>query len=140
MIAEDEAARAQPSSASAPALGAAPVVSAPSKKAPADEDADEEMWDAVMADFPDEPYVPPERQPTDSAPKPSVRAADEDEEMWDIVREMEEAEAASKTVTTVADAPPSDAVPPGADGAAGLVGVDPTKKATNDEGWDEMYA
>ncbi|PIL24026.1 hypothetical protein GSI_13777 [Ganoderma sinense ZZ0214-1] len=123
MIAEDEAARAQGSSA---AGSSGPPAPAHSKGAPADED--EEMWDAVMADFPDEPYVPLKRQP--SAPKPSVQAADADEEMWDIVREMEEAEAAAKT--TVPDTPASE--------GAGLVGVDPTRKATNDEGWDEMYA
>ncbi|KAI1795848.1 Swi3-domain-containing protein [Ganoderma leucocontextum] len=132
MIAEDEAARAHPSTTSD---GSGPAAPAPSKSSPADED--EEMWDAVMADFPDEPYAPPERQP--SALKPSVQAADEDEEMWDIVREME-AEAAAKT--TASSAPASEGAPMlPAEGVAALrVGVDLTKKATNDEGWDEMYA
>ena len=108
------------------------------KSAPADDD-DEEMWDAVMADFPDEPYVPPERQPAAvSQAKPSVQAADEDEDMWDIVREMEAESAAKATAGAHPPGPPSE-MPP-SDGTSGLAGVDPTRRASNDEGWDEMYA
>ncbi|TBU65789.1 Swi3-domain-containing protein [Dichomitus squalens] len=130
MIAEDEAARAR-----------APIDTSSRPQptgAPAAADEDEEMWDAVMADFPDEPYVPPDRQPRAPAAKPPVRAQaaheGEDEDMWDIVREME-AEAAAKVA---AGDPPSDGPPSG--GTTGLAGVDPTRPASNDEGWDEMYA
>ncbi|KAM5532058.1 hypothetical protein V8D89_014309 [Ganoderma adspersum] len=137
MIAEDEAARAaQAPSTSGGAGPPAPAPAAP-KSAPVDED--EEMWDAVMADFPDEPFVPPERQPNPQ--EPSTQTADEDEEMWDIVREMEEAEATTKTTSRLGASPSegSGSAPPAGE-TAGLVGVDPTRKATNDDGWDEMYA
>ena len=135
MIAEDEVARAHASSTS----GGSSILSAPVQSmTPADED--EEMWDAVMTDFPDEPYVPLERQP--GAPKSSAQVADEDE-MWNIVREMEaEAEAAAKSTTSGAPASNSmsTAVQLQAEGEAGMGGVDPTRKATKEEGWDEMYA
>ena len=101
-------------------------------------DEEEEMWDAVMAEFPDEPFVPPERQL--NAQKPSTQAADEDEEMWDIVREMEEAEAATKTSGPGASPAEGSGSAPPAGETASLVGVDPARKATNDDGWDEMYA
>lgn len=149
MIAEDEALRARESgsgvSAAPQTAGTTSLTSSAHKSkmnsAPTDED--EEMWDA-MGDFNDEPFVPPDRVPP--AHKPTTPAGDEDEDMWDIVREMEaDAQAntasssnatASKTVEGTATARDSSPVT----GPAGLVGADPTRPASNDEGWDEMYA
>ncbi|KAI0362139.1 Swi3-domain-containing protein [Trametes cingulata] len=166
MIREDEQARAQAASSftsrgGAPAQGTygAPRSSAVGATA-AEADEDEAMWDAVMDDFPDEPYVPPARpEPSVPAPPPAPATRsggggveeDMDEDMWDMVREMD--------MDAPAPAIPKAAPPPqpeqaaardgGGEGtetgeggvpAGALVGVDPSRKATNDEGWDEMYA
>ncbi|KAL6300563.1 replication fork protection component Swi3-domain-containing protein [Sparassis latifolia] len=91
-------------------------------------DEDEAMWDELGA-FADEPALPPQS----SSPAP-VQAPDDDEEMWDIVREME-AEAAAQHAqgsgAPVRNATPSDASPSQ---------LQDSRQATNEEGWDEMYA
>ncbi|OSC97139.1 Swi3-domain-containing protein [Trametes coccinea BRFM310] len=149
MIQEEEAARAReaPSSAttSHPAPQSAygvPRKSAASAAGDRDGNADEDMWDAFMDDVPDEPYVPPTRQPAGA----STAQDDIDEDMWDMMREMDESApsvppakppnpAPAEPVTVSA----SDGMQPSAEGAD-AVSVDPPPKATNDEGWDEMYA
>ena len=135
MIREDEESRAQASTSTSRAPNA-PVPGLSSNL-----DDEEAMWDAVMGDFPDEPFVPQDRPPAAQI-KVLPPPVDEDEEMWDMVREMEmEAERASsgaKAPTSVAA--PATSGEASQAGANGLVGQDPTRKATNDEGWDEMYA
>ncbi|KAI0721057.1 replication fork protection component Swi3-domain-containing protein [Cerioporus squamosus] len=143
MIREEETAQASGPSivptASAPAPRPAPAASV---SAPVDED--EAMWDA-RDDFPEQPYVPPDREQGAQKPSTAASTMDEDEDMWDMIREVEqEREAAEKAVAPA----PSATEPPEGTGAsaepitgpAGIVGVDPTRPATNDEGWDEMYA
>ncbi|KAI0374928.1 Swi3-domain-containing protein [Pilatotrama ljubarskyi] len=164
MIREDEAARAQAASTSTSGGGAqargtygAPRDAAPSA---AEVDEDEAMWDAVMDDFPDEPYVPSSR-PHEPAPVPAAGQRsggggggggveeDMDEDMWDMVREMDTDAPSVPVPKPAAPSAPAPAAGPGAaqTGGAGeasggltLAGVDPSRKATNDEGWDEMYA
>ncbi|KAI0780895.1 replication fork protection component Swi3-domain-containing protein [Trametes elegans] len=154
MIREEEHTRAQPAASSSSRPPPTAVYGAPRPAASEPADEDEAMWDA-MDDFPDGPYVPPER-PQPPAPPPASSsgggAADEDmdEDMWDMVREMEAEEATTeKQDTTTRPVPPSvptdsqeSAKPAGpAEGSSGgLTGADPTRKATNDDGWDEMYA
>ncbi|KAI0647088.1 replication fork protection component Swi3-domain-containing protein [Trametes meyenii] len=151
MLREEEAARTQAASSSVAPVKA--TYGAPRGAAAGDED--EEMWDAVMGDFPDEPYIPPAplRPPQPTAGKSGGGGGveeDMDEDMWDMVREMEDD---GETYTTAAKptAPAAAPVPasaperdnePTVEGteAAGGSGVDPSRKATNDEGWDEMYA
>lgn len=97
-------------------------------------DEDEAMWAQLDADFDDlttpslqatsKPFVPP--------PPPA-----EDEDMWDIVREMEMEEVTNNAKTTrSAHPPPEESMTP----VAEMRGTTPVRKATNDEGWDEMYA
>ncbi len=92
-------------------------------------DEDEAMWAQLGVDL-----AELSNQPTHSTSKPSlpqVPAVDEDEEMWDVVREMEMEDAATGTSGSHTDAR----------GSIGSVGdVVNTSRATNDEGWDEMYA
>ncbi|KAI0807552.1 replication fork protection component Swi3-domain-containing protein [Fomes fomentarius] len=151
MIAEDEALQARESGNGASALPPTSGTTSPTSSAnktktnSAPMDEDEEMWDA-MGDFNDEPFVPPDHVPP--AHKPTTPAVDEDEDMWDIVREME-AEADAETNTTSSSTATASKPVEGIDaardsspvtGPAGLVGADPTRPASNDEGWDEMYA
>ena len=129
MIREDEQSRAQASTNAAASLkttssGPAPVSNI---------DEDEAMWDA-LDDLPNEPFVP--------KPAPT-HSMDEDEDMWDMMREMEmEAEAAAKASNPLPlpSSSTNDMSAQPAPGPGGLVGQDPTRKASNDEGWDEMYA
>ncbi|OJT04317.1 Chromosome segregation in meiosis protein 3 [Trametes pubescens] len=150
MIREDEAVRMQGPPAPGPAPQATYGVPRGGPGAAEDEDEDAAMWDAVMDDLPDEPYVPPARQP--SGPSASGGGGggggmdeDMDEDMWDMVREME----AEPTVTTAAPAAPapsaSAAVAEAVEGQSQTGSSMPEEqgepsKATNDEGWDEMYA
>lgn len=100
------------------------------------------MWDA-MDDFSEEPYVPRDQGQASKNPTASAPAVDEDEDMWDMFREVEqERETAEKNVdpTSSATADSSGSTADPVTGPAGMVGVDPTRPATNDEGWDEMYA
>ena len=69
---------------------------------------------------------------------------DEDEDMWDVVREMEQEQAAQPaTKPTARSVEQSDvtAAPAGAtDGRESSATQEAgEQKATNDEGWDEMY-
>ncbi|KAI0670345.1 replication fork protection component Swi3-domain-containing protein [Trametes maxima] len=145
---EEEAARAQAASSSTVPSAAKTTYGAP-RGAMAD-DEDEEMWDAVMGDFPDEPYVPPDPP---HPPQPALGKSaggggvdeDIDEDMWDMVREMEMemeggGEAYTPTAKQTTSAAPPDPLAVVGTGPASVGGVDPTRKATNDEGWDEMYA
>ncbi|RPD66172.1 Swi3-domain-containing protein [Lentinus tigrinus ALCF2SS1-7] len=143
MIREEEVAQTQgpsgPSTTSAPAPRRAPAATS---NTPMDED--EAMWDA-MDDFPAEPYVPPDREQAVKKPTAPAPPMDEDEDMWDMIREVEqEREAVEKAAppTSNAAGPPEGAGAPTepVTGPFGIVGVDPTRPATNDEGWDEMYA
>ena len=146
MIAEDEAARAQDAATSAQS-GSGPVAQASVSRPAANcapNDEDEEMWDAVD-DFPDEPFIPSHRPAATNKPA-APSTADEDEDMWDVVREMEadadaraKADGATSTTTATTRAEGDRASSP-VTGPSGLVGVDPTRPASNDEGWDEMYA
>ena len=145
MIREEEAAQAHgPSTASAVSASAPVSRPAPSSTSNAPMDEDEAMWDA-MDDFSEEPYVPRDQGQASKNLTASAPAVDEDEDMWDMIREVEqERETAEKNVS-----PPPGATGPPADsgstaelinGPTGMVGVDPTRPATNDEGGDEMYA
>ncbi|KAH9856920.1 replication fork protection component Swi3-domain-containing protein [Lenzites betulinus] len=154
MIREDEAVRlagpppgtfdAAPAAAGASRYGV-PAKPGAGSGAAGDEEEDAAMWDAVMDDFPDEPYVAPARQ---AQPPPPQEDEDMDEDMWDVVREMEAAPAPAETASAAPPAVPvesgggeAELVEPGSSSSAGaVVGVDPSRKATNDEGWDEMYA
>ncbi len=149
MIREDEAVRMQGPPAPRPPPQSTYGVPRGGPGA-AEEDEDAAMWDAVMDDLPDEPYVPPARQP--SGPSASGGGGggggmdeDMDEDMWDMVREME----AEPTVTAAATAAPAPSV--SAATAEAVEGQSQAgssvpeeqgepRKATNDEGWDEMYA
>ncbi|KAI8998607.1 replication fork protection component Swi3-domain-containing protein [Trametes punicea] len=163
MIREEEAAHAQRAVPSASAATNAPTAAyGTSREKPTSTpaDQDEAMWDTFMDDVPDEPYVPPERQQVIGVPQTSTdsgRAMDEDvdEDIWDMMREMEE-QAASAPVPNQTDPsqqqspepapqasghaglPGSSA--PAAEGTGSVAGADSSRKATNDEGWDEMYA
>ncbi|KAI0636935.1 replication fork protection component Swi3-domain-containing protein [Trametes polyzona] len=159
MIREDEDRRA---AAAAPRPAPQATYGAPrGGTTSAGDDEDAAMWDAVMDDFPDEPYVPPERQPQPAAPNQAAHSGggaeeDMDEDMWDMVREMEAESAPPQAGSSAGGKATAAALPSGpSDGgesggqsaeqaptseASTLVGVDPTRPATNDEGWDEMYA
>ncbi|KAI0831341.1 replication fork protection component Swi3-domain-containing protein [Trametes gibbosa] len=168
MIREDEAVRAAaPAPATTQMTAAAAAATStsrygvPKDGAGADDDEDAAMWDAVMDDFPAEPYVPPQPRPQPPATGVTAGAAAEDEmdeDMWDVVREMEAEPAAGLTGTAASlpsagsggagGSPPEPGPseeeeeeagsPAGA--AASVAGVDPSRKASNAEGWDEMYA
>lgn len=143
MIREDEAVRMQGPPAPAPRPTPQAIYGVPRGGA-ADEDEDAAMWDAVMDDLPDEPYVPPVRQP--SGPSTSGGGGmdeDMDEDMWDMVREME----AKPTATAAVPAAPAPSAPTAGEGhGQSQTGASipeeqgEPRKATNDEGWDEMYA
>ncbi|KAL1944469.1 hypothetical protein VTO73DRAFT_2899 [Trametes versicolor] len=144
MIREDEAVRMQGPPAPAPRPPPQATYGVPRGGA-AEEDEDAAMWDAVMDDLPDEPYVPPTRQPSGPSNSGGGGGMDEDmdEDMWDMVREME----AEPTATTVAPTAPALFAPAtgaGEDqpqtGASIFEELGEPRKATNDEGWDEMYA
>ncbi|TFK92093.1 Swi3-domain-containing protein [Polyporus arcularius HHB13444] len=147
MIREEEAATAQydqqgPSTTSTASVPAPRPAPAPTSSTPMDED--EAMWDA-MDDFPEQPYVPPDHHEGPQKPATAAPAMDEDEDMWDMIREVEQeretAEKAGAPASSASGPPegPGGSAEPVA-GPAGIVGVDPTRPATNDEGWDEMYA
>ena len=117
--------------ANAPSVRA--LLAQPPQQPTVDIDEDEAMWDA-LDDLPNEPFVP--------KPAPT-HSMDEDEDMWDMMREMEmEAEAAAKASNPLPlpSSSTNDVSAQPAPGPGGLVGQDPTRKASNDEGWDEMYA
>ncbi|KAI0664769.1 replication fork protection component Swi3-domain-containing protein [Cubamyces menziesii] len=142
MIREDEAARAQAStSASASANSKPPQVAYGAPRGGTADDEDEAMWDAVMDDLPDEPYVPPQRPNRPPASTGGVEE-DMDDDMWDMVREMDTDAPPPRSAGS--GQPPQQAEPmdhesrPASE--SGVAGVDPTRRATNDEGWDEMYA
>ncbi|KAI0748160.1 replication fork protection component Swi3-domain-containing protein [Daedaleopsis nitida] len=147
MIAEEEAARAQEAASG-------PVRPTSESRPPMDED--EAMWDEMMGDsLPDQPWIPSDPEATAGSSKPVATkpTMDEDEDMWDALGDF--AVDASETTTSAsttagATTTSATAFPPGpgnaergsspVTGAAGLVGLDPTRPATNDDGWDEMYA
>lgn len=144
MIREDEAVRMQGPPAPAPRPPPQATYGVPRGGA-AEEDEDAAMWDAVMDDLPDEPYVPPARQSSRPSTSGGGGGMDEDmdEDMWDMVREME----AEPTVTTAANTAPAPSAPAAGtgDGQVQTGASIPEeqgepRKATNDEGWDEMYA
>ncbi|KAI6005619.1 replication fork protection component Swi3-domain-containing protein [Pisolithus albus] len=98
-------------------------------------DVDEE---AMWAELDNQP---PFHHPPDSAANaPTTLARDEDDEMWDIVDELEQGEqvqqAKSGPSRAGTEMPISSVVftSPSKDNSGGNV-----SRATNDEGWDEMY-
>ncbi|TFY57666.1 hypothetical protein EVJ58_g6881 [Rhodofomes roseus] len=120
MIREEE--ERQAAEANAGRIG--PVgTSAPQSK-PAVRDEDEAMWDAFDDDVPHNPGT----STTPYATIPTNPDPDEDEDMWDVIREMEAAESSK------ASAPSETSGPANAKASSS------SQPATNDEGWDEMYA
>lgn len=99
--------------------------SAPQSK-PAVQDEDEAMWDAFDDDVPHNPGT--STAPYASMPSNAGPAEDEDEDMWDVIRELEAAES-SKASAPSETSGPADGKTSGS-----------SQPATNDEGWDEMYA
>ncbi|KAH9901421.1 replication fork protection component Swi3-domain-containing protein [Cubamyces lactineus] len=145
MIREDEAARAQQASTSASTFTKPPQATYGAPRGGAANDEDEAMWDAVMDDFADEPYVPPQRHVSSIQPSASAGGAEEDidDDMWDMVREMD-TDAPPLPPKSGPGQPPQQAEPMDQEGPpapeSSVAGVDPSRRATNDEGWDEMYA
>lgn len=96
-----------------------------------DEDEDAAMWDIFKDSVPHDTGPAPTQYADMQGPAP-----DEDEDMWDVIREMETAESIEHS------APPT-AGPPAAAAAAlpsATPGDSTDLSATNEEGWDEMYA
>ncbi|KAI0333636.1 Swi3-domain-containing protein [Cubamyces sp. BRFM 1775] len=142
MIREDEAARAQ-ASASASTSTKPPQGTYGTPRGGTAEAEDEAMWDAVMDDFPDEPYVPPQRH---HQPQPPTNTGgveeDMDDDMWDMMREMDTDALPTKSAGSgqlpQRMEPIDQEGPPASE--SGVADMDPSRRATNDEGWDEMYA
>ncbi|TFY76324.1 hypothetical protein EWM64_g7688 [Hericium alpestre] len=103
-----------------------------SYRAPDVTDEDEAMWDALDMDLDSAPPPPPASRP--AVPPPMV---DEDEDMWDVVREMEQEQQTSASTNAAAShLPRNDQVPTS---QAAAVAKETPPRATNDEGWDDMY-
>lgn len=134
---EEELARTAPP----PAPAKPPVVSQPMA---VDDEEDEAMWGELHDLDAPAPAKPP--NPPVSAQRPTAAhddGMDEDEDMWDVVREYEQEQLAqAKPQPSVpqsgqAESTAAAAAKP-ADSASGAEQQD-VPRATNDEGWDEMY-
>lgn len=116
----------------------APPIPSAKPDAAAAQEEDEAMWDELMGDIPDDAINAADSQ----TPAPQAPISDEDEEMdWDVVREIEQETSAASAAQTPPSpvAEPSSAEPTSASDSGPLPGSE-GYKATNDEGWDEMYA
>ncbi|CDO69514.1 hypothetical protein BN946_scf184785.g19 [Trametes cinnabarina] len=149
MIQEEESARAREASAPAKSSGPAPPGTYGAERknaASAAGDEDEDMWDAFMDDVPDEPYVPPAQKEAVNARVGGEGVQDDiDEDLWDMMNEMDEqppnAPPAKRPSPAPSSGPATVAAGEGTHSESGdVAGVEPAPKATNDEGWDEMYA
>ncbi|KAI0736771.1 replication fork protection component Swi3-domain-containing protein [Fomitopsis betulina] len=110
-----------------------PEASVPRTLPTAAQDEDDAMWDASDDKVADNTGPAPTQYATMSGP-----AQDEDEDMWDAIKEMEAADSG-----TGGAAPGSLISGPQVAATTQLEQAlgDPRKpSATNDEGWDEMYA
>ncbi|KAI0082637.1 Swi3-domain-containing protein [Panus rudis PR-1116 ss-1] len=148
MIAEDEMRmfeEAEPEPPSSPPaqqnlINPQPSTSGHPSNATADDDEDyDAMWndlDAGGFDY-EAALATVDSSTAASANKPTApsrtQGEDDDEEMWDMVRELEKEEAAKNQSPTLT----SESAPPP---APGRDGEQDAPRATNDEGWDEMYA
>lgn len=119
---------------------APPSAPSASKGTDTNANADDELWDEFMQDLPTEPYVPTVPPIPPQSSSPSHADADDDEEMWDIVREMEQSNSANANEKNMAVPSSNETSAPQPDPH---VSQEPEPqepiRATNDEGWDEMY-
>lgn len=123
MIREEEERQAAESRASGFDIGASRSQSTVAQ------DEDDAMWDAF------DNNVPHDAGPATT--QMSGPAPDEDEDMWDVIREMEAADSEKGVAPSPLISGPQVAA--GSQPEEGL--KDPTApSATNDEGWDDMYA
>ncbi|KZT09497.1 Swi3-domain-containing protein [Laetiporus sulphureus 93-53] len=92
-------------------------------------DEDDMMWDELMGDLPDVNMQPQVQAPNQPIQPTSSSTPEDDEDMWDAVREIEGEGATADSGAFIS--PPAPHMPQEAE---------TSKRPTNEEGWDEMYA
>ncbi|KZT70163.1 Swi3-domain-containing protein [Daedalea quercina L-15889] len=127
MIREEEERRAAEESSTRIDIGRNSV---PQPKSAAQDD-DDAMWDALDEGASHTPGPAPAQYASISSH--AGLPPDEDEDMWDVIREMEADESSKVSVPWAPELTEQL-------GKASEESVAPAKPATNDEGWDEMYA